>query len=437
VIGDRYELKELVGEGGYGAVYRGLDRQTQQPVAIKVLSLGARDPDHIERMVREQQAMVALAGSGAVSVLDLCDSDTGQLCLVMEWLEGEDLEQHLSALEQKRQFLAIDRLLQIVSSVANTIDRAHQIGIVHRDIKPANIFLTGYSGTIRLLDFGLSRMKWSKTLTQAGMVMGSPSYIAPETWRGESKLVDHRADLYALGVVIFRALSGELPFGSNSLVDQMRLVTTAARPSLRQYRPDLPRTIDSWVKKALAIEPRDRFQTGRALYNALATALGQGDSISRLFPIPATLDDIQGAVSSAWTAAASLLKRFAAFGKDEGSATLPAELARTQELVAPGTSAEGGTPVKDNKTHLGDLLAGTQHDRSRSPKTGIDMFSWLGGKPAAAKATPPGKGQPQPKKSAKTAKKHSSAQGDAKRRSQRAKKSKSKRKARAAREQQR
>jgi serine/threonine-protein kinase len=411
IVGNRYELRSLVGEGGYGAVYRGVDRQTQQAVAVKILSRGAaRDPDQIERMVREQQAMVALAGTGVVSVLDLCEMPTGQLCLVMEWLEGEDLEHHLAALEAKGEFMPLPRLLEITSSVANTLDRAHQMGIVHRDIKPANIFLTSYSGTTRVLDFGLSRMKWSKTLTQAGMVMGSPSYIAPETWRGQSKLIDHQADLYALGVVVFRALSGQLPFASTSLVEQLKLVTTAARPSLRQWRPELPRAVDAWARKALAIEAKARFKNGRALATALAEALGQARSgSSRLLPLPATLDELQGAVSSAFGAAASLLKRFASSVTSPSSPALQptqVDLAQAEPpRVGPTPTAQPNTTPEplntintsaadpsaanpdaddseeDRKSQIGDWLSAAPLDRSKALKTGLDMLSWLKGTP--------------------------------------------------------
>jgi serine/threonine-protein kinase len=387
LVGERYELRTRVAEGGYGAVYRGVDRQSQQAVAIKVLSHGAaRDPDQIERMVREQQAMVALAGTGVVGVLDLCELPTGQLCLVMEWLDGEDLEHHLAALEQGGQFMALPRLLEIVSSVANTLDRAHQMGIVHRDIKPANIFLTSYSGTTRVLDFGLSRMKWSKTLTQAGTVMGSPSYIAPETWRGQSKLVGHQADLYALGVIVFRALTGQLPFGDNSLVDQMRLVTTAERPSVRVWRPQLPRAIDSWARKALAIDPKSRFKNGQALSNALAEALGEARSGTRLLPLP-NIDELQDAVVSAFSAASSLLKRFTGPLISDASTPStpnptkapptapPVDLAKTQPQISDPAD-------EDRKSNLGEWLSSAAHlDRSKALKTGLDMLKWLKGTP--------------------------------------------------------
>src|SRR5215216_3311065 len=182
---ERYEVGAVVGRGGYGMVCRGVDRKTGMPVALKMLSPEAgRDPDVVERMLREQQALVALSGTCAVTAIDLCRLESGAPCLVMEWLDGCDLEQQLSLWEGSGHRPSSDLLLEILKPLTQTLARAHEIGIVHRDIKPANIFLTKEDDPgVRLLDFGLSRMKSAAPLTALGMVMGSPSYIAPETWR--------------------------------------------------------------------------------------------------------------------------------------------------------------------------------------------------------------------------------------------------------------
>src|SRR5215212_2051434 len=139
---ERYEVGAVVGRGGYGMVCRGLDRKTGLPVALKMLSPAAgKDPDLGERMLREQQALVALSGTCAVTVIDLCRLDSGAPCLVMEWLEGRDLEQQLSEWEAAKELGSEAQLLQTMEPLAKTLECAHQLGIVHRDIKPANIFL--------------------------------------------------------------------------------------------------------------------------------------------------------------------------------------------------------------------------------------------------------------------------------------------------------
>ena len=317
LVGERYFVGGVVGRGGYGMVCRGVDRKTGQPVALKMLSPDAgRDPSIVERMLREQQALVALSGTCAVTAIDLCRLESGAPCLVMEWLEGQDLEQQLSAWEAAGERGSLELLLSLVSPIADTLERAHAIGIVHRDIKPANIFVTtGATPTARLLDFGLARIKSAAPLTAAGMVMGSPSYIAPESWGGKPAEIDGRADLYSLGVIVFRWLTGNLPFDSPDLIAKMRAVTTAPRPSALAFNPALPPTVDAWVARALAIDPRERFQSGPELRDALAAAL-QGTALPKAEPASLqksrALVDAQQAFATAFRSAAGLLKRFTA-----------------------------------------------------------------------------------------------------------------------------
>jgi eukaryotic-like serine/threonine-protein kinase len=139
---------------------------------------------------------------------------------------------------------------------------------------------------VRLLDFGLARLKKSAPLTAAGTVMGSPSFMAPEAWTGVSDLLDQRADVYSLGVILFRVLAGELPFSGRSLQEKFLSTTTGARPSLLRVRPDLPRHADDWVALALAINREERFASVRALWNAFlatfeleAPSLGKRESL--------------------------------------------------------------------------------------------------------------------------------------------------------------
>jgi serine/threonine protein kinase len=314
LVANRYFVGDVVGRGGYGMVCRGVDRKTGQAVALKMLSPEAgRDPDVVERMLREQQALVALTGTCAVTAIDLCRLESGAPCLVMEWLEGQDLEQQLSVWEAAGQYGGTNQLLSLLASLTETLERAHGIGIVHRDLKPANIFLTtGPTPGVRLLDFGLARMKSAAPLTAAGIVMGSPSYIAPETWRGNSAEIDGRADLFSLGVIVFRWLAGKLPFDVPDLVGKMLAVTSGARPSAVALRPDLPSSVDAWVSRALAIDPKDRFQSGPELYDALVAAL-KGQALPKQGPAlakPRALADAQQAFAAAFRSAAGLLKRF-------------------------------------------------------------------------------------------------------------------------------
>jgi serine/threonine-protein kinase len=329
---ERYEVGEVVGRGGYGMVCRGVDRQTGRSVALKMLSPEAgRDPDVVERMLREQQAMVALQGTCAATVIDFCRLDTGAPCLVMEWLDGHDLEAQLTAWEAKSEHGDTHHLAAMLKPLTQTLERAHQLGLVHRDIKPANVFLVDAAPGVRLLDFGLSRMKSAAPLTAPGMILGSPSYIAPETWRGNSTELDGRADLYALAVIVFRWLTGQLPFDAPDLIAKMTAVTTGPRPSVVARRRDLPAAVDAWMNRALAIEPAERFQTGSVFQAAFEAAL-RGElwprdnpevsgvrAVLGTAPASSEAPERKGALATAWGAAGSLLKRFTFPRKREGA----------------------------------------------------------------------------------------------------------------------
>lgn len=270
-ISQRYELLDVIGRGGQGTVYHALDRWMSRQVALKVLgSKAAREPHFVERLMREQQAMIVLKGTSAVELFDVCRGNDGELCLVMELLSGVDLDEHLYTLEQRRERLPLERVAQIFDPIVNTLEIAHAAGILHRDLKPANIFLVE-GGGVRLLDFGLARLKKSAPLTAAGTVMGSPSFMAPEAWTGVSDLLDQRADVYSLGVILFRVLAGELPLSGANLKEKFLSTTTGARPSLLRHRPDLPRHADEWVALALAIDREQRFGSVRALWRAFLT----------------------------------------------------------------------------------------------------------------------------------------------------------------------
>ena len=356
LVGERYFVGTVVGRGGYGMVCRGVDRKTGQPVALKMLSPEAgRDPDVVERMLREQQALVALTGTCAVTAIDLCRLESGAPCLVMEWLEGQDLEQQLSGWEAAGQRGSLELLLSLITPITDTLERAHSIGIVHRDIKPANIFVTsGATPGARLLDFGLARIKSAAPLTAAGMVMGSPSYIAPEIWAGKSAEIDGRADLYSLGVIVFRWLTGKLPFDSPDLVAKMLAVTTGPRPSAVALNAELPRSVDAWVARALASDPKDRFQSGPELRDALAAAL-TAVALSKSEPAPSTkpraLVDAQHAFATAFRSAAGLLKRFTAPVAKKAADSAPPPAAEALPAAVPAPAA-APAPSKNNTLWL-------------------------------------------------------------------------------------
>lgn len=275
IIAGRYQLEEVIGRGGHSVVFRASDLRGGPDVAVKMLhDAVAGDPEYTVRMVREQRATAALTGTAAVRVYSLHTSPDGALCLVMELLRGQDLDEYLPALEERGERLSLDALIECLGPIVDTLEIAHESGIVHRDLKPGNIYVMDGNRGVRLLDFGLAKMRDSRPLTRDGMIIGSPSYIAPEVWRGNTRELDHRVDVYSLGAIVFRALGGRVPFPGATIREKLEMVTSGPRPSLYALRPDLPREIDDWVAQVLAIWPDTRFRRMRAMWNALLEVVG-------------------------------------------------------------------------------------------------------------------------------------------------------------------
>ena len=271
VVGGRYELRGVLGQGGQSVIYRAKDRVDGDEVAVKILKAGDRDA--VDRLFREARALLSLGGTAALRVLHQTSTSDGAACLVTELLRGRDLDEHLREIEGEGGRMPLPEVIAMFEPIVKTLDAACERGIVHRDVKPANIFVVhpAYGGGVRLLDFGFTRFVHARPMTAPGIVAGSPTHLAPEAWAGASD-IDHRADVYALGVVLFRVLSGQLPF-SGRVNELIQMVRTAPRPSLHALRPDLPKVVDAWVECALAIKREDRFQRASALWSALLTCL--------------------------------------------------------------------------------------------------------------------------------------------------------------------
>jgi serine/threonine-protein kinase len=272
VIGKRYELRAVLGHGGQSVLYRAKDRVDGDEVALKMVRDGQHDPDAVERMFREAQALAQLAGTAALRVLHQLRADDGTMCLVTELLRGQNLNERLVELESAGERMARGEIIETFAPIVRTIDVANERGILHRDIKPENIFVihAAWGGGVRLLDFGFVRFVRGMRLTAQGMVAGSPSHLAPEVWMGQE--IDSRSDVYSLAVVLFRVLGGKPPFAGTPY-ELLKQVTAAPRPSLRALRPELPPAIDDWVAHALAIPREDRFQRAAAMWNALLGCL--------------------------------------------------------------------------------------------------------------------------------------------------------------------
>jgi len=243
----QYEITTLLGRGGMGAVYKGTQKNLERAVAIKILPPGMDDEDSganfTERFKNEARAMAKLNHPGIVEVYDFGETANGVLYIVMEFIEGTDVQKMVS--EQKR--LHSEHAMAITAHVCDALQYAHDRNIIHRDIKPANI-MVGYNGVVKVADFGLAKMDRAgeSGLTRSGMAMGTLHYMAPEALMLGSS-VDHRADIYAVGVMLYYMLTGRLPQGMFEL------------PSLQV--PGLDPRYDGIITKALRDDRELRYQT--------------------------------------------------------------------------------------------------------------------------------------------------------------------------------
>ena len=260
-----YRVLRLLGEGGMGRVYACHDDDLDREVAVKVLLPEvAKDGDMAARFLREARAMAKLSSPRVVTVFQVGEHD-GAPFLVMELLEGEDLARRV-----QKGALAIDEAVRFVREAADGLKLAGEAGLVHRDVKPANLFAT--RAGVKLTDFGLARpIDGSQDLTQAGLVVGSPHYLAPELARGCA--ADLRSDIYALGVTLFELLAARPPFLGATAIEVVSAHITKEPPKLRSLRPDVPAALASVIERMMEKEPAARFGDYDALDAALARAV--------------------------------------------------------------------------------------------------------------------------------------------------------------------
>ncbi len=262
ILAAKYRVDRILGAGGMGVVVAATHLQLDQRVALKFLVSNGIDEHASARFLREARAVVKLRSENVVRVLDTGTLDNGLPYIVMELLEGRDLAQELSARGPVTVVEAVDWVLQACEGIAE----AHSVGIVHRDLKPANLFLThraDHSVLIKVLDFGIAKVLDMKrapdyALTKTATLMGSPHYMSPEQIRN-AKSVDQRADIWALGIVLYELLSGSAPFSATTAPALLaQIVADPPRP-LRPHAPSVPRGLEAVISRCLEKEPARRF----------------------------------------------------------------------------------------------------------------------------------------------------------------------------------
>jgi serine/threonine-protein kinase len=271
VIGGRYKLQSLLGEGGMAVVYLADDLKDGGRVALKLLKREvANDALVLARFEREAVAMQALAHEHIVGALGYGKSPEGDMCLVMEHVEGDTLRTLLHRARQR----PVHEALDIGGQISAGLVRAHALGVVHRDLKPENVMVSRLPEgrrRIKILDFGMARLLTGgpgTPLTRKGAVFGTPAYIAPEQAMGQP--VDEHADQYSLGVILFEMLAGARPFSAHTPLEMCQKHIREIPPKLRVISPGVPPAVEAAVERMLAKKPAERFPNVAAAAAAFA-----------------------------------------------------------------------------------------------------------------------------------------------------------------------
>jgi serine/threonine-protein kinase len=280
LVAGKYEVLQLIGRGGMGTVWEGRHSTLGTRVAIKFV-----DPEYADsqeartRFVTEARAAATIQSKHAIQIYDHGVTDDGRPYIVMELLVGEPLDRRIERLGR----LAPIDTARILCQVCRALQRAHDAGIIHRDLKPENIFLVRSPDDdeeiAKVLDFGIAKFRGPpggagmSSSTKTGAVLGTPYYMSPEQARG-LRNIDQRTDLWSLGVIAFKCVTGSLPFDGESVGDLLVKICTATPPPPSRAMPGLPPSFDSWFARALEREPERRFQSASELADALAMATG-------------------------------------------------------------------------------------------------------------------------------------------------------------------
>ncbi len=371
LVAQKYRLLHAIGSGGMGSVWAAEHVSLRTRCAIKFMERAlAAQQEGRQRFDNEAMAAARLSSRHIVRVFDHgVDDATGRPYLVMELLRGEPLDQRL----EREGTLELQEVRSIASDLGKALQQVHAAGIVHRDLKPENIFLVrdedGDAEYAKLVDFGIAKFSRESGLsssTETGAVVGTPQYMSPEQARG-LRAVDQRADVWSLGVIVYRALTGRLPFDGESVADVLVKICTAAPLPPSTHVP-LPPDVDPWMERSLRKEPAARFASVREQVEAL-----QGPPSSA----PADLQSVRsnpsrlllGAVLVTILGAGAGLWYVVSHAGDLAAASGPEPLVEAPTVAAPPTGSESS--ALDTRVHLG---AAGSNDASAPavPPTGAD-----------------------------------------------------------------
>src|SRR5580692_5332048 len=267
LLAERFEILQLLGQGGMGAVYKARDTELERLVALKLIRPElASHPEILRRFKQELILAREVTHRNVIRIFDLGQAQ-GIKFITMEFVEGRDLR----GLIHEKGKLTVDEAVPIILQISAALDAAHTAGVVHRDLKPQNV-MSDKDGRVYVMDFGIARSLESQGMTQTGALMGTPEYMSPEQAKGEK--VDARSDLFALGIIFYEALTGISPFKAETAMAMMFKRTQEKATPLVQLDLGIPGVISDIVAKCLEIKPAERYQTAREVINDLEAFTG-------------------------------------------------------------------------------------------------------------------------------------------------------------------
>ena len=346
VIAGRYRLEARIGEGGMGVVYRARHVLIDRVVAVKLIRPDLRGETHLRAwMLREARAANRVDHAHIIDIHDIGETEESELYLVMEYLVGTSLSSELA-----RGSMPLARSVDILEQMCAALARAHDLGVVHRDLKSDNILLTTRGGRkdfVKILDFGLAHLAMDPRLAPKGAVFGTPEYMSPEQARGEEATA--QSDLYALGVLLFEMLTGQLPFRSDDRETLLEMQRTAVAPKPRTIKPDVLPASESIVIRLLEKDRRKRFQDAHHLHEELkalqrslpSTPWEVAGSTDNVVPPPPPPPQSPGVIE--WAGRAALFSRMVARAYPAGNAPpdVQSAVAQAWDLASRASRLEG------------------------------------------------------------------------------------------------
>src|SRR3972149_4301139 len=275
-----YKIIDKLGEGGMGIIYKAEDIKLKRTVALKILPESfTHDEESRRRVIFVTQNASSLQHNNICTIHEIDETPDGQFFIAMDYYEGETLKSKIG-----KEMLSLDEIIKIITQIAEGLNKAHEHGIIHRDIKPANIFITK-EGTIKILDFGLAKKIDRTQFTRRGIKFGTTEYMSPEQIKGEK--VDHRTDIWSLGVLLYEMLTGQPPFQADYEQAIVYLILNQEPEDVRKFRDNIPDKLLTILEKSIAKEREDRYEGTAYMLEDLRKITSKSESHLFQFELPA------------------------------------------------------------------------------------------------------------------------------------------------------